>query len=274
MKLLLIFLSTLTLSAGFSQEEEEEGFPYSFYEEQVVYLLGDSVNIRKEPNLKSTAVSQLPVGTKVTIVRETTELTRLNGILMPWYEIQYDGKKRGFVWGGKLAQTSFRSNGNNEYAFHFGLEKIVDGEVFFQLRIEKAQKELQRVSIRGFGTDYKPHTITNKGNCGLKTLDDVIYIDASSEYCGDGGGSMVFFFSGGKLSEEQVLFNMMDAPFYTSNYFIFPSDMEGQKDRIILHEEAGEYVDDDANPDGTKVIYSKNSDTRYKWDGKALLKVN
>ena len=277
MKNTLFLLFLLFAAPVFSQEEGEEPadkVPYSFYEGQVVYLLADSIHVRAEPSSSSASVTRLAIGTKLTILSETDVITKLNGIYMPWYYVQFNGKKKGYVWGGKIARTSFRSYANNSYAFHFGLEKIAEGDyddVFYQIRVEKDNKEVQRLSFQGFGLGYKEHSCTNSGNRGITTLDDVIYVDASAEYCGDGGGSLVFFRSGGKLTMVKQLWDMMDAPMFTSNYFIFPSDMEGEKGKIILHEEDGEIMDSDKDPGG-RVVYSKNKNTKLTWNGSELVK--
>jgi len=273
MNYFLILLLTLIGTTGFTQEEESSPeIPYFFENGTVAYLLADSVNIRKEPNLKSDAVTQLPIGTKVTIIEKSDNTTLLNGLEMPWYKVEFNGKKQGYVWGGKIALNSFRSSKNPDYVFHFGLEKQGEYTATFQIRVEKDHQQLQVVSFEGLGSAFKQHTCTNHSNRGLTNVDDVIYIDAYSEYCGDGGGAIVLFWSGETLFNIATLYDMMDAPSFTSNYYVFPSDMEGKKDRILLHEEDGEYVDDPKHPQEMKIDYAKNATTAFKWDGKQLVK--
>jgi len=258
----------------FGQEEygeDEEHILYSFYEGQTVYTLADSVHVRSAASSSAASLVRLPIGTKVTVIGVSETKTRLNGVLMPWYKVEYAKGKRGYLWGGKLAQTSFRSNGDNAYAFHFGVDKIVDEQTFFQVRVEKDDKEVQRLSFSGFG--YKPHSFSNKGNRGIPNIDDVLYVDANSEFCGDAGGAIVFFWSEGKLTLIRELPDAMDAPFFISNYFIFPSDMEGEKGRIILHEEEGEYIANEKDPSNMLINYTRNRETRFRWDGVQLIKV-
>lgn len=127
------------------------------------------------------------------------------------------------------------------------------------------------MSFEGFFGEQKPHTITNHGSRGLTNIDDVIYIDANAEFCGDGGGSIVFFWSGNKLYNIQTLYDVADAPVFATDTFIFPSDMEGKKGQILLHEEVGEAIFPEDGSEST-IQYEKNETTAFQWDGKKLVK--
>lgn len=253
--------------AGFSQDEEENDNEIyrRLYTGEVAYLLADSVNVRATADIKGKTVDRLPIGTKVTILEESDVMLDLNGFSAPWYLVEYAPKKKGYVWGGKIAYASFRSSGNTDYVFHFGPEKYVDGITTYQIRVEKDRKELQRLSFEGFGTPTKEHVCTNFGDRGLLNVDDVIYVSADSQYCGDAGGSTAFFFSGGKLYEVKRLLVGFDAPVFWTDELIFPADMEGKKDVILFHEEVGE-IGEDNEPH-----YETNKTTKWKWDGKSLV---
>lgn len=269
MKIFALLLLTLSIStAAFCDEEYE---PYEFYQDQTAYVLGDSVNIRQEASTSSKTVAVVAIGTKVKILQKTDVKLNLNGFTMAWYKVEFDNKQKGYVWGGKLAMKSFRSSKNTDYIFHFGLEKMVAGQGTYQIRVEKNHKEVQRMSFEGFFGEQKPHTITNHGSRGLTNIDDVIYIDANAEFCGDGGGSIVFFWSGNKLYNIQTLYDVADAPVFATDTFIFPSDMEGKKGQILLHEEVGEAIFPEDGSEST-IQYEKNETTAFQWDGKKLVK--
>jgi hypothetical protein len=72
----------------------------------------------------------------------------------------------------------------------------------------------------------------------------------------------------------RTLTDYSDVPVFSTDTFIFPSDMEGKKDQIILHEEAGEYIfsedDNAASYEPPTIDYSVNKKTVYRWDGKKL----
>jgi hypothetical protein len=271
MKQSIILLFLLVTGFSFAQDDI-----ISFEPKQVVYVLGDSINIRKEPNTKAEAVVQVPIGTRLTIIKRSDATMDLNGFEMPWYLVQITPKQKGYIWGGKLAHYSFRSSKNPDIVFHFGLEKEIDGIATYQIRVEKNHKQLQHITFEGFGSAMKRHTFTNYGNRGLENVDDVIYVDGYSEACGDAGGAIVFFWSDGKLYNVRQLNDYSDVPVFSRETFLYPSDMEGRKDLIVLHEEDGEYIfeeDDNAAAEykAPDIQYSKNKKTAYRWDGKQLV---
>lgn len=270
-KLLLLLL--LSFQAGNVYADQEE-VPYGFYEGQEVYVLADSVNLREEASTSSKSMAIISIGTKVRILKETEVQLNLNGFTMNWYYVEISPKKRGYVWGGKLARNSFRSNKNTDFVFHFGLEKIVDDQAYYQIRVEKNHKEVQRVTLRGFGAASKEVNFTNRANCGLTNVDDILYMEGWGEFCGDEGGAEVLFFSGEKLWSVQRLGRFADVPYFASEEFIFPCDMNGVKGKILLHEEIGENVFPEDDPSITEqtIRYEKNETTTYVWDGKKLVK--
>jgi hypothetical protein len=152
-----------------------------FEKKQVVYLLADSVNIRKEPDTQSALVAKLPIGTKLTILNKSSTASRINNILMPWYLVAFNEKETGYVWGGKIALASFRSNKNPDIVFHFGMEKIDENNSIYQIRVQQGGKELQRLSFKGFSGYLKRHTCTNISNKGLSNVDDILQVDGYAE---------------------------------------------------------------------------------------------
>lgn len=271
----VLFLFFLALShVGFSQETPEE--IVTFLPKETVYLLADSVNLREEPRMDAKLVAKLPIGTALTVIRKSDVRLTLNGFEMPWYEVKVNGsKQKGFVWGGKIAMKSFRSTKNIDIVFHFGMEKEVDGRATYQIRVEQNHKELQHIAFEGMGSSLKPFAFTNFSNRGLTNVDDVIYVDLFSQACGDAGGAIVFFWTNSTLYNVRQLIDYSDVPVFATETFIYPSDMEGKKDAIILHEQEGEYIfEDEAGTTYTdpEVRYSKDVLTTYRWDGKQLVK--
>lgn len=253
---------------------DEEAEPFEFYSDQIVYLLGDSVNVRKEASMDSKSVTKLPIGTRLRIIKKSDVQMNLNGFTMSWYLVEIKPRQQGYIWGGKFAWNSSRSSKNTDYIFHFGLEKVVDGITTYQIRVEKNHKEIQHLSFEGFGGLMKEHRFTNHSNRGLTNVDDVLCVDANGEFCGDEGGTIVFFWSGNVLQEIKRLSDFTDAPVFATETFIFPSDMEGKKDVILYHEEVGEYIfsEDENSSESQTINYEKNEITTFRWDGKQLVK--
>jgi len=248
-----------------------------FDKKQEVYLLADSVNIRKQPNAESAVVAKLPIGTKLTILDKSMTASNIKNIIMPWYLVSFNGKETGYVWGGKIAMTSFRSNRNPDIVFHFGMDKVEEEVSSFQIRVERSNRELQRLTFKGFSGYHKQHTCTNISNKGLSNVDDIIQVDGFAEACGEDAGSIVFFWSNNKLTYIEKLFDIGDGGLFDRHYFVYPADMEGRKDIIIKKEVEGESVMDEtkqASWYNNNVRYDKNISTNYKWDGSKLIKVN
>jgi len=248
-----------------------------FEKKQVVYLLGDSINVRKTPGTNGAVVTRLPIGTRVTILEKSREASRINNILMPWYLVEFNGKQQGYIWGGKLALNSFRSNKNPDIAFHFGIDKKGNEEgayAEFQIRVEKDHKELQRLNFKAFGTEYKRHVCSNISNKGLSGVDDILQVDGYGESCGDNAGAMIFFWTGTELIYVDQLYDYVDGGYFGRQFFVYPSDMEGEKETVIKKEQVGEIVFEEgqtyATWDSHNVVYEKNESTRLRWDGKKL----
>lgn len=248
-----------------------------FEKKQVVYLLGDSINVRKTPGTDGAVITRLPIGTRVTILEKSKEVSRINNILMPWYLVEFNGKQKGYIWGGKLALNSFRSTKNPDIVFHFGIDKRGNEEgayAQFQIRVEKDHKELQRLNFQGFGTEYKKHTCNNISNKGLSGVDDILQVDGYGEFCGDNAGAMIFFWTGTELVYVDELSDYVDGAYFGRQFFVYPSDMEGEKETVIKKEQIGEIVFEEgqnyASWDSHNVVYEKDMSTRLRWDGKKL----
>lgn len=270
MKFLTLLFAFLINSLSTYSLADEQNLPYEFYVDQNYYTLCDSVNLRSEADLSSKTISQLPIGTKLLILEKTEQLTNLNGAEFFWYKVQTEKKTTGYVWGGKLALQSFRSTKNTDFVFHYGVEKIVEGTIFFQIRVEKAHKEVQRISIEGFGGPFKNHQLGVFANMGLKNVDDIFTFQGFAEACGEGAGIEYIFWSNEKLYKAKRLSHFFDAPFFYQEELIFPSDMEGKKDQIIYKVQSGEHVDDPENPQNDKIEYEKNEKSSLVWTGKEL----
>lgn len=269
------FLVLLMLIAGSSKSQQADSL-ILFEKQQTVYLMADSVNIRKEPTMESALVTKLPIGTKLLILDKSKFVSRINNIPMPWYLVQFNGNQKGYVWGGKIAINSVKSNKNPDIVFHFGMDKIEDKIATYQIRVEQLGKEIQRLTFKGFGGYLKQHTCTNISNKGLSNVDDIIQVDGFAEACGEEAGSIIFFWANNKLTFIERQYSVMDAPTFGKTYFIYPSDMLGKKDIIIKKEEEGDMLFDETQPNtwySNSIKYDKNIATEYKWDGSKLIKI-
>lgn len=270
----LIVLALLFVSCLSFAQDYDANVPYTFEIGETYYLVADSVNVRKSASTKGDLVTVLPLGTEVKILSQSKTITRLNNFNMYWYEVSFAGKK-GYIWGGKIAKTSFRSTKNPEIVFHFGLDivKIVDEweESHYQIRVEQKGKQLQKLNLKGFGHAMKTHTLTNYGNRGLTNVDDVLYLEGYGEACGDEAGSVVLIHTNGKLTEATRLTNFADVPVFSHDILYFPSDMKGMRDCVVFFHESGEWIDTDEETGEGYIQYDEQKKIVYKWDGSKLV---
>lgn len=245
-----------------------------FEKKQTVYLLGDSINIRKTPGTDGAVMTRLPIGSPLVILDKSEVASRIGGLLMPWYLVSFNGSEQGYVWGGKIALNSFRSNKDPDIVFHFGISHHSGDIATFQIRVEKDHKELQRLRFKGLGTEYKRHTCINISNKGLNGVDDILQVDAYGEFCGDMAGSIVFFWTGTELLPAGRLYDLFDGPYFDREFFVYPSDMDGEKETVIYREQSGEIITDEegyGNWSRYNVVYEKNSSRRLYWNGRELV---
>lgn len=73
----------------------------SNYQQAVVTVESESLNLRSQPSLSSDVVLQLPVGSVVEILYYDNETYRIGGEYGKWCKVSYTDKE-GWVWGNYL----------------------------------------------------------------------------------------------------------------------------------------------------------------------------
>lgn len=273
----LLFISFLPVFS-FAQDDEEterRDTLQLFKRDDISFILFDSINIRKTPSLQGEIVTKLQIGTQVRIIGKSTNCLYLNGVTIPWYKIEFGKNQEGYVWGGKLSLAAEKSAKNIKTLFLFGIEKAGSNHLFYTLKAIQNNKEVSSVSLKGFTGILKDHTFELLSNKGLENVDDIINIHGYGEFCGDDAGQHVLFWAKEKLHYVKLLHSGFDAPFFYSEAFVYPSEVDGEKGYILKHIYAGEYSDDYEDDWGNPaIILSEDSYTRYKWNGTILLEAN
>ncbi|MBO9594245.1 MAG: SH3 domain-containing protein [Niabella sp.] len=246
-----------------------------FEKQQTVYALADSVNIRTAPSITAESAALVAIGTPMKITGISPVAQALNGVVFPWYQVTYNNGKSGFIWGGKLALASFRSQKNPDISFHYGVERVTDTGIVLQIRVVKNGRELQRLSFDGLGSrSPRLYSCENRSNKGLRNVDDIIEVNGGSEACGEAGGTLTFFWADQRLHFVRRQLDTPDGEYFDRTYFIYPSDMEGIKDLIIEKQEAGEILFEEgqkvASWNSNHVKYSINKAVKYRWTGEKL----
>lgn len=260
---------------SFTQEDEEterRDTLQLFQKDEISYILFDSINIRETPSLQGKIVTKLQIGTQVTIKGKSTNCLYLNGVTIPWYKIEFGKNQEGYIWGGKLSLAAEKSAKNIKTLFLFGIEKGGSNHLFYTVKAIQNNKEVSSLTINGFTGILKDHTFELLSNKGLENIDDIINIHGYSQFCGDDSGQHVLFWAKEKLHYVELLHAGFDAPYFYSEAFIYPSEIEGEKGLILKHVCSGEYndgfEDDWGNP---AIILSEDSYKKFKWNGTSLI---
>lgn len=95
---LLLFLITFPVFA-------DEAMPVLLlHEGSIHYIFEARVNVREKASLSSKKVGLALMGERVKIVKKMEKREELYGLIAPWYEVEWQGK-RGFIWGGLLSSV-------------------------------------------------------------------------------------------------------------------------------------------------------------------------
>lgn len=281
MKTLLLLLLVSLTNLAFAQDEYinyaqgNESY-HQFKVGAASYLLADNVNVREKPSSKGAVVTNLPIGTAIEIVEIADKKLRLNGFETNWYKISFDSKdavKTGYVWGGLIAEGAIKS-ADSKVLFLYGVaslkkegkEEYAADRGTIQVRACKDNQELSKIELES-AADYLNiyHWLGNYGNRGLTGIKDVLEFGESAQSCGGINAYNIIFWDGKKLLPVTTLFPGGDAPYYSSDDLIFPSDEGGEKGKIIKDEKQGWYNDETE----TDVI-ERHKRAEYVWTGTAL----
>lgn len=284
MQKLFLLLSTIFFVQfnSFAQDDQEDYYLKNGYHTFKIgstqRLLADRVNVRASASTKGEIVANIPIGSKVKILEESSKTLKLNGFDAPWYEVSFEtnGKEqKGYVWGGLIAEGYKKSENNDGVTFYYGIASVKSKsegeysyeEIQIQLRAAKAGKEIDKIEFEAIGSLTTSHNMSNKGSRGLKNVEAILNLSFSDQMCAGADGDVVVFWNDQKLHYVQALHSGSDIPVFASEKFIYPKDKGGKKDRVIFAEEAGEYGE---NADD--VTYNYQRKTEYIWTGTKLKK--
>ncbi|MCH2043327.1 MAG: SH3 domain-containing protein [Saprospiraceae bacterium] len=272
MKNLSCFLILCLLSIQIVQAQ----LGYSSFEEGTEqYLIADDVNIRDKPTTTSGVLGNMPIGTPIKILKKMEKTSKIKGHTAPWYHVQIDHIK-GYIWGGLIA-SGMRST-DNGLMFMYGVDRVEKVEVSqyyteeritMQVRVaQNSGKELDKITFKGItGISNSNEIEYFEQGADLEGIKRIMVIQSNGGFCGAPSGNMYVFWDGEQLHHAKNLDYGSDIPVFFSQKFIFPMDEGGKSGKIILHEQAGEYLDD-----GT-TEYRTNEKIPYVWTGTKLRKV-
>jgi hypothetical protein len=281
MKGLIVVLITLTSCTLFTlnllgqvKDSDFRDTLQLFQKDEISFILFDSINIRETPSLEGKIVTKLRAGTQVRIIGKSTNCLYLNGVTIPWYKIEYGKNQEGYIWGGKLSLAAEKSARNINTLFLFGIEKAGSNHLFYSVKAIQNNKEVSSVTVKGFTGILKEHTFELLSNKGLENVDDIICIHGHGEFCGDDSGQHILFWAKEKLHYVEVLHSGFDAPYFYTESFVYPSEIEGEKGIILKRVYSGEYNDDYEDDWGNPaILLTEDLYKKYKWNGASLIEV-
>ncbi len=200
------------------------------------YLMAHNVFLREKPSLKSKRLAVLSIGTKLVLREESQNSEEMNGIKSNWYRVNA-GEQTGWVWGGMIAQKAFGSNADSKIKFVYGYESSITNnegivETKYQLRAFKNGVELDKIVLAGLASI--PAEVKNIGDKGLSNVNDIITLALTDYDSGKRIGKSYIFWNRGKFFNVANLIDYSNASYSKTESFVFPSDMEGTRNRITL----------------------------------------
>ena len=175
--LLILFFPIISFSQNTFMPEkfEDDYFPY-FREGSYQYLIADKVNIRKGPSTNTSVVANLPIGSRLKIIKELPYRFTYNNINLPWYKVSFnlDGIETiGYVVGIFIAEAFYISDQNKNLIFLSGMSKYISNDkgLYYQVRVAYKNREIDRIEF--LPSDYGDLNLNVSLN---KEINNGIYI--------------------------------------------------------------------------------------------------
>ena len=281
MKKIIFFL--LFTNFIFSQEIPSENYfwEYNYNAENAIEAVIGVKNcyVRQEATSNSQLLDSLQIGTKIKVVKNTSENLNIKGLNLSWVEIEYSKNneiKTGFLWKGFIAVGS-ATKGNTTFltTIDAKFSKKVkqddyeyDGE-FLRISIKAIDDKNQIINEKSFPKQLsESHYFQNSviKSWGLKDVSDVYRISFSGQACGIPTLHYYFGWNGKDFLLLPEKYDVGDAgAFYHTEEFVFPKEKGGQANTIIKNITEAENTDE--NLDGYTFLVKKSIEY-YSWDGK------
>jgi hypothetical protein len=235
------------------------------------YVMADHVHLRATPSLKGKKVALLPIGTKLTLWEKSAQEDIIDGIKSNWYRVSI-GNDSGWIWGGLIAQKTFGSEAYHDVKFVYGFESAhtnTDGVVEHKHQLRAFKNGVQIDKIVFNANQSTALETKNIGNKGLFNVEDIIQFKTLTPHTGANTGNLYIFWNNGKFTNIANLVDYSDVDYTKTEAFIFPSDMEGVKNTLVLETFITNHnTVTEADTEGTKTRIISH----YNWNGHKLSK--
>lgn len=283
MKKLLLFL--LFTNFIFSQEIPSENYFWEYNyntESEIKTVIGvKNCYVRQDSTANSQLLDSLQIGTKIKVIKNTTENLNIKGLNLSWVEIEYSKNnqiKTGFLWKGFIAlgnitkeNTTFLTTIDTKYSKKVQRDDYEYEGDFYRISVKAIDSENQIISEKSFSKElYESHYFQNSAisSWGLKDLNSIYRISFSGEACGIPTLHYYFGWNGKEFLELPEKYDVGDAgAFYHTEEFVFPKEKGGQPNTIIKN--INEAANIDENSDSYTFLVNKSVEY-YSWDGKSF----
>lgn len=243
---------------------------HDFEEGTVTQLIADRVNIRQGPSTKAVVAVNLPIGTPITIVEQTTEQLLLNGFKAPWYKVSFPaihGVSDGYVWGGLIALGQLPCATDPEVVFLYGVKEVIQeagrSKLIIQVRACKDYKELSATQVTSIGTwEDAPHQWISYDNRGMLGVSAVLEYVESSEQDAFVNETTTFFWYEQQLQKVITLRNVSDSRAFDLEKMTYPNEPGGLSGARLVREDKEGRFDEMG-----KEIIEKHTQIIYVWTG-------
>lgn len=156
-KLALSIITILTVTPVTHAQDHWAKYIAVKTENREYSVFAENVNIRKAPDTKAAVEFQLQPGDRVRVLKKQTALSDMGGTKEYWYLIDTGGKK-GYVWGGLLADGTFALQGKTVLVRNLGVKKSR-----MEMRLMEGKRTLDRL-------EWKSGPASNDQELGLKII--------------------------------------------------------------------------------------------------------
>lgn len=237
-------------------------------------LIADRVNIRQGPSTKAVVAVNLPIGTPITIVEQTTEQLFLNGFKAPWYKVSFPtthGVTSGYVWGGLIALGQLPCATDPEVVFLYGIKEVIQEagspKLIIQVRACKDHKELSATQVTSIGRwKAAPHQWMSYDDRGLIGVSAVLEYVEFSEQDVLVSETTTFFWYEQQLQKVITLREVSDPPAFDLEKIIYPNESGGLSGARLVQEKWRGWYDEMG-----KETITQHSQTIYVWTGELEL---
>ncbi|WNJ17531.1 SH3 domain-containing protein [Pontibacter sp. G13] len=253
----------------------DTGEHYLFPEEAPTYfLLGNDILMRKCPSKECTALASLKIGTPIRVIEKSEEPLTLKGVSVHWYKIKTSAGV-GWIWGGWIAQGAIGSSQDPSVKFLAGYDRIEDRNHYYQIRVIKNGVEIDKIVIKSpTGNDYFQH-FGSLGKKAMPNLHDILTVHVPGKAsCGHWSGEVLIAWNGEKLVEMGTNGGIGDAEFSSSEYHIWPGDIDGVPGLVIRVSADTDQEEFEEDGEIRYRAFRKIRRSYLRWDGTKLAKTS